>query len=97
MDDAQRIETLKRTLRRQYAGNLNGLKTLADQVAATATGEVTLTGHTFEGGSATGVVTFERLAYLAAVEDLITEQDPTASPPAPNYAYARFGPGGFCA
>ena len=93
MNDADRIETLKRYLRRTYASNATGLKALAERIATSATSAVTITGHSFEGTQANGSITFEPMAYLAAVEDIIAEIDPASSPTAPNFAYARFGPG----
>lgn len=83
-----------RYLRRKYGGdspNVTGLKALADQLASGLSESVTITGHTFEGGSAQGVVTFERLAYLAAVEALIIELDPDNAPDEPaSTRYADF-------
>lgn len=81
MDDASRIATVKQYLRRKYAGDVNGLKALANQVAESAVAAVTITGQTFEGGSAQGTVTFEKLAYLAAVEAVILELDSDAPRP----------------
>lgn len=90
MDAAARIDTARRYLRRTYAQNLTGLLALADQVANTATEAVTLTGQSFEGGSHTGQLTFEPMAYLTAIEDIIAELDPTgAGAPPPDRAYAR--------
>lgn len=90
MEDAERIATLKRYLRRTYAANVPGLKSLAASVAERATKAVTITGQTFEGGSAQGTVTFEPMAYLAAIEDVIAELDDSAPLAAPNSALIRF-------
>jgi hypothetical protein len=92
MDDASRIETAKRYLRRKYATDLLGLRALADSVAECATDAVTLTGQSFEGGSHSGAVTFEPMAYLTAIEDVLAELDDTVPPPPPDRAYARFAP-----
>jgi hypothetical protein len=81
VDDASRIATAKQYLRRTYADNINGLKALAAQVAESAFSAVTITGQTFEGGSAQGTVTFEKMAYLTAVEAVIAELDTTAPRP----------------
>lgn len=95
MDDAARIETAKRYLRRTYYNNVNGLKELAERIwnQHGAVDAVTITGQTFEGGQAQGQLTFEPLAYLAAVEELIAELDPDNTPPErPNVTVAQFGP-----
>ena len=78
MSPADRISVAKRYLRRKYANDLEGLKTLAETVAGSAFSTVTITGNAFEGGSANGQITFEPLEYLGAVEDLIAELDPEA-------------------
>ena len=91
MDDAAKLETVKQYLRRKYATNVEGLKTLADRIAESAVKSVTITGQTFEGGSAQGQITFEKLAYLSAVEQLILELDPDNTPTAPAaVSYADF-------
>ena len=93
MTDADAIYAAKLYLRRVYADNLTGLKALATTVATEAFDSVTLTGQSFEGGSHTGQLTFPRLAYLRAVEELIIELDPDTVPAAANStsAYYRFG------
>lgn len=83
MDSAAKIQTLQRALRRKYAADLLGLRTLWGQVFNASTEFVMINGNAYEGGSATGVVLFEPLEYLAAVEALLTELDPTGTPPAP--------------
>lgn len=103
MDDPQRIDTARRYLRRKYAAgtaaDLAQLRALADEVFAAATDTVTLTGQSFDGGSHSGVVTFEKMAYLAAIEDIIAELDTsaTAIPPSSDRAYGRltFGASAF--
>ncbi|MBC7366753.1 MAG: hypothetical protein H7343_08055 [Undibacterium sp.] len=95
MDDASRIATATQYLRRKYAGDLIGLKRLADTIATNGAFEsVTITGQGFEGGQASGALTFEPMAYLGAVEALILELDPTGTPggPAPTH-YADFSRG----
>lgn len=95
MDDHARIETAKRYLRRTFAENVNGLKALADQLWTTggAVNAVTITGHAFTDGSAQGQLTFEPMAYLTAVEEMIAELDPDNTPAErPNVTHARFGP-----
>ena len=86
MDDAARIATATRYLRRKYTGDVNGLRRLADTVATTggAFESVTITGQGFEGGQASGALTFEPLAYLAAIEALIIELDPDNTPAGPS-------------
>lgn len=83
MDDAAKLEVAKQYLRRKYAADVPGLKTLADRIAESAFRAVTITGQTFEGGSAQGQITFDKLAYLGAVEALIAELDPDNTPTAP--------------
>ena len=83
MDDAARIEIAKQYLRRRYLNDVAGLKALANRIAESAFATVTITGNTFEGGSAQGTVTFEKLAYLGAVEALIVELDPDNAPVVP--------------
>ena len=96
MDDAARIEVVKQYLRRKYTGGttdgLKMLKSLADDVFNAATDPVTLTGQSFDGGSHSGQITFEKMAYLSAIEAVISELDTStaALPPPPDRAYARF-------
>jgi hypothetical protein len=88
VDDSTRIEIAKQYLRRKYASDVPGLKTLANRIAESAFAAVTITGQTFEGGSAQGTVTFEKMAYLSAVEQVLAELDPDNTPTAP--AAVRF-------
>ena len=91
MDDADRIDAYKTYLRRKYAEDLPGLKTLADELIANgALDEVTITSNSFEGGSAQGQVAFDPMAKLKAVEEIIAELDDDAPLPAPDRAFARF-------
>lgn len=60
-----------------------GLKTYAAQILADATDRITLTSGNFEGGTGSGVVTFERVLVGIAVEELIAEFDPDYIAPAP--------------
>jgi hypothetical protein len=93
MDEAAKIETVKQYLRRTYAQNVAGLRVLAQTVFENgAVNAVTITGHAFADGSAQGQITFEPLAYLAAIEAVIAELAPDDTPagPAP-VRYADFG------
>lgn len=92
MDDAERIEQVKRYLRRTYAANVQGLRALADRIfeSGGATDSVTITGHSFEGGSANGQITFEPLAYLKAVNEVLAELDDDEPLETPNVASVRF-------
>lgn len=91
VDSADRIETVKRYLRRKYAADVSGLKALAEKIfTGGATNAVTINGQSFEGGSAQGVITFEPLAYLKAVEEVIAELDDDAPLETPNSAQLRF-------
>lgn len=83
MDSAAKIQTLQRALRRKYANDVLGLKKLWEQVFGCSTEFVLINGNAYEGGSASGVVLFEPLEYLAAVEALLSELDPTGTPLAP--------------
>lgn len=90
MTSAERIHAAKRYLRRVYANNVPGLEALATSVATSAFESVTITGSGYEGGSDTGVITFEPLEYLSALEDLISELDPTAPQPASTTIHTTF-------
>lgn len=90
MDSAQRIETVRRALRYDYAADLEGLKALYQRVRASACRYVEITGSAHEGGSGQGVLVFERLEYLSAVLDVLGEFDPNAPAEIPPVAYARF-------
>lgn len=83
MDDTARIEIAKRWLRRNYAADVAGLGKLVDDLSVGAFREVTITGHQFTGGQANGTITFEKMAYLAAALDVLSELDETAEPAAP--------------
>lgn len=90
MTSADRIQAAMRYLRRKYAADLPGLKSLADQVATGAFDAVTITGNAYEGGNASGLLTFEPLEYLSAVESLIAEIDPDAPQPAALVMHSDF-------
>ncbi|MDR1284517.1 MAG: hypothetical protein LBK99_27455 [Opitutaceae bacterium] len=89
LDTATAIQIAIQDLRRRYGprpgktADTTGLHALADKLGDSAFEEVTITGNAYEGGSATGEVAFPRLAYLGAVNALITELDP-AAPQAPS-------------
>lgn len=90
MTTAERILAAKKYLRRKYAGNLPGLKALAEQVAESAFDAVTITGNSYEGGNAAGQISFEPLEYLSAVEDVIAEMDSSAANVAPLVMHSSF-------
>jgi hypothetical protein len=90
MTSAERIVAAKKYLRRKYAADLDGLKTLADSIATGAFEAVTITGNQYEGGGADGQITFEPLEYLAAVEDVIADIDPAAPAPASLVMHSDF-------
>lgn len=83
MDSTAKINTLKQMLRIKYANDLTGLKRKWEEVAAGATEFVEITGTSFEGGSANGVQVLDRLEYLAAVQSIMAELDPSGTPPVP--------------
>lgn len=91
MTSADRILAATKYLRRKYAGKLEDLKILAESVAAGAFDKVTITGNAYEGGSASGEVTFAALEYLSAVEDVIADMDDSvAALAAPMVMHATF-------
>lgn len=57
------------------------LKTLAAATWDEATDTVTLTTNSYEGGSASGTLTFEKATLGLAIERLIGELDPTEVKP----------------
>jgi len=54
--------------------SLADLRDLADQVFASATEEVTITGTSADGGSANGEVTFPKWLYLEVIMDVRREK-----------------------
>jgi len=70
---------LRLYLRRRYAGNLTGLRQLAEKTFSEATETVTLTSLGAEGGSQSGQITCPKGLLLLVVEELIAELD-LASP-----------------
>jgi len=91
MTSTEQILVAKKYLRRKYANDATGLRLLADTIATGAFEAVTITGNSYEGGSASGQITFEPLAYLSAVEDVIAEIDPDNVPaPAPMVMESTF-------
>jgi hypothetical protein len=70
-----------RFLRREYKGNVDGLKELARQAYAEGSETVTLTQGSFEGGTGQGQVTFNKLLLLGVLEDLLEELDASYVPP----------------
>lgn len=74
-----RISVAKKYLSRKYS--LAELKDLADTVATSAFEAVTITGAGFEAGSSSGQITFEKMEYLAALEELIESLDTDLTPP----------------
>lgn len=83
MDSAAKIETLKQGLRIEYTGDPAGLRALWKKVFSQSTEFVEITGNAYEGGSATGTHILHRLEYLAAVQAILAELDPTGTPVAP--------------
>ncbi len=92
MDDAANIAVAMQYLRRKYttagvaaAADLVRLRQLADTVVENgAFDAVTITGQGFEGGQANGQLVFPPMAYLAAIESLLLELDPTNTPAPPS-------------
>jgi hypothetical protein len=73
--DSEKIAGVKSYLRRNKS--LEDLKALADSVFLTATEEVTITSIGTEGSSTSGQVSFPKWLLLQALEELISELDPT--------------------
>ena len=73
--------------------NVPALKALADTAFTAGTREVVINSTSSEaGGSASGVVSFNRLVLLQAVMDLLREVAPDALPPeAPTGHVVSFG------
>lgn len=91
MTTAERIYRAKQYLRRKYAGNVQGLKDLADTVVANgAFDSVTITGDSHEGTSSSGQLVFEPLEYLGAIEELIAEMDSTVPQPGDSVMFSDF-------
>lgn len=91
MSDAAKIATAKQYLRRKYSDDVEGLKAQADDLYGLATEEVTITSQGFEGGSASGQVSFPKWLLLNAIESLIVELDPEAARPASSTVHPHFG------
>ena len=73
--DALKIAGVKSYLRRNKT--LVELKALSDSTFASATEEVTITSIGTEGSSTSGQVSFPKWLLLQALEELISELDPT--------------------
>lgn len=71
----------KQYLRRTFATNLPGLRTLADTFAAELADSVTITSQSFEGGSHAGQITMPVGLKLQAVEEILVELDSTGTVP----------------
>lgn len=75
---------IQRTYPLGDAEKLAALKTLANQCFEGATDTVTLTTGSFEGGQASGQITFEKVILAKAIEEWLAVIDPgyVAPPPA---------------
>jgi hypothetical protein len=73
--DALKIAGVKSYLRRNKT--LVEIKALSDSTFASATEEVTITSIGTEGSSTSGQVSFPKWLLLQALEELISELDPT--------------------
>lgn len=56
-----------------YAAGETGIKAFADAVFVTASDEIVITQHGFEGGYSTGQIRLSKLSLLSIIEELITE------------------------
>jgi hypothetical protein len=61
---------------------LTTLKADADAASSASTATITITSGSFEGGSGTGEITFDRILMSKALEELIEELDPNFVAPA---------------
>jgi hypothetical protein len=73
--DSEKIAGVKSYLRRNKT--LVELKALADSTFASATEEVTITSIGTEGSNTSGQVSFPKWLLLQALEELISELDPS--------------------
>jgi hypothetical protein len=73
--DSEKIAGVKSYLRRNKT--LVELKALADSTFASATEEVIITSIGTEGSSTSGQVSFPKWLLLQALEELISELDPS--------------------
>jgi hypothetical protein len=93
--DSQKLEYAKSALRRKFATDLTGLRTLANTVRdALMSGEtkVKITNSGFEGGNASGEIIWDAALTGMACEALLLELDPDAvqAPPRTLGFIARF-------
>lgn len=77
MTPAAQKDALRRHLRRKYQHDLDGLRTLCDELALKGMEPVTITSLSSEGGSSAGAVTVQPLLLLAAAEEVLAELDPS--------------------
>jgi hypothetical protein len=71
------VQVWKKTFRRTKT--VSELRSLATALASEAAEVVTITSTSMEGGAAAGTVTGNKLELLAAVEELLAEQDGDAA------------------
>lgn len=83
MSDADKVEYCYSYLYRKYRDDLPGLKALADEVFASATDEVAITSTSYEGGSASGTIKFDKAILGLAIERVLAELDPDGTPAKP--------------
>lgn len=76
--DADKINTIKQYMRRKWS--VTKLQTEADALFLMATEEVTITSQGFEGGTASGQISFPKILTLQAIEELLLELDPDNTP-----------------
>lgn len=85
MTENEKFDYAYRYLWRKYkprgAEGVSELKTLADEVFAEASETVTITGTSYEGGSANGSITFDKAILGRAIEKLLEALDPDYLPP----------------
>jgi len=91
-DDALKHSAVLQYLRRYYyvsgdTWNVAALKTLANEVFASATEEVAITSTASELGSAGGILKFDKAILLSAIETLLLEVDPDNTPLPPSAGY----------
>jgi hypothetical protein len=74
--DRDQIDIIKGRLFRKFLNDLPGLQNFEDEIAQSSFDEVVVTSTGWEGGRDSGQVKFNKFCVLAAIRELIDEQDP---------------------
>ena len=80
MSDKDKFDYVFACLWRKYGAggeeNINALRALADKIFEEASEMVTITSTSYEGGSASGQITFDKTILGAVVERILAQIDP---------------------